>query len=454
LVKRTGYKEKAKIYYRDIGDYLKRAQKLSTIGDIGSFLNPEMNIVQITPNEYGDWITERNPMFQKFIPLAAEKKFNAETKSAFVVHSNGMKSQRDIWVYNFSQNAVLGNSHSMIEFYNSQLGLEKVNYDSTRISWSDGLLTDRAKQRHLAFEKDKISLALYRPFQKQWLYHGERVIERRYRFDNIFPTPDAENRVLCVSSIGDTQGFSCLISDSIVDLHCVGTSQCFPLYWYEKSESDGQLFGADGGEQYVRRDGVSDYALDQARSKHGNTVIKEDVFYYVYGILHHPQYREVFADDLKKSLPRIPLVETAEDFWTFSKAGRDLAKLHLEYESVPPLPEIKVTDHGGGYIVTKMKFPTKDNKDTIIYNSNITISNIPPEAHGYIVNGKSAIEWVMERYQVKTDKDSGILNDPNLYAEELGDSKYILNLFLSVIAVSVKTVEIVKALPELYLIGL
>jgi predicted helicase len=278
----------------------------------------------------------------------------------------------------------------------------------------------------------------------------------RYQFDKLFPTPDAENRVLCVSGIGVNKDFSCLISNRITDLEYVGKSQCFPLYYYKESEEADEFEcntvknpTAKVDTSLVRHDGVSDYILDLARSKYGNTVTKEDIFYYVYGLLHSHGYRETFADDLKKSLPRIPLVENSGDFWIFSKAGRCLANLHLGYESVPSLPEVKVTDHGGNYAVKKMKFLDKNRKDTIIYNGNISISNIPINAYDYIVNGKSAIEWVMERYQIKTDKDSDIRNDPNLYAEELCDLKYILNLLLSVIAVSVKTVEIVRNLPEL-----
>ncbi|MCL1877918.1 MAG: hypothetical protein FWF80_03600 [Defluviitaleaceae bacterium] len=171
--------------------------------------------------------------------------------------------------------------------------------------------------------------------------------------------------------------------------------------------------------------------------------------FYVYGFLHSPAYRATFADDLKKSLPRIPFVESAEDFWAFSRSGRELAALQLNYETVPPLPEVTVNGDRSNLHVKKMRFPAKDRKDTIRYNPRLSVSNIPPKAYDYIVNGKSAIEWVMERYQVKTDKASGITNDPNLYAQESGKPDYILNLLLSVIAVSVKTVEIVKTLPSL-----
>jgi predicted helicase len=447
LVKRTGHKGKAEILYRDIGDYLGRDEKLAQIRDMRSFLSPEMNLVSLTPNAHGDWIITRNEYFNTCVPLAPEKKFDEETESVFVVSSIGTKSQRDAWVYNYSKDAALNNMRDMIDFYNSQLGAAEIDYDSAKISWTNGLMADRASGRRTALQKDEVALTLYRPFQKQWLYRGERVIERRGQQEQFFPTPDTKNMVICVSGAGVTKDFSCLISDRIADLEYVGKSQCFPLHFYDK-----------GG---TRRDGISDHALGAARAKYGGGATKEDIFFYAYGLLHHPLYRETFKDDLKKSLPRIPFVESREDFMVFAAAGRALAKLHLDYDKFPAsgfqlsdgswgiqaLPEVKVSDRGGDYKVTKMRFPRRGERDTIVFNPSVTISGIPAKAYEYIVNGKSAIEWVMDRYQVKTDKDSGIANDPNLYALEAGCPKYILRLLLSVIAVSVGTVEIVEGLP-------
>ena len=190
--------------------------------------------------------------------------------------------------------------------------------------------------------------------------------------------------------------------------------------------------------------------MNAACAKYGRDITKEDIFFYVYGFLHHPKYRETFKDDLKKSLPKIPFVDKAEDFRAFSKAGRDLAQLHLNYENIKPPPDIEVMDKGGGYRVSKMQHPKKNQRDTIIYNSNVTISNIPAKAYDYVISGWSAIKWVMDSYQVEIDKRRGsmIVNDPNLYMEEIGDPKYILNLLLSVIGVSVRTVEIIEGLPE------
>jgi predicted helicase len=268
--------------------------------------------------------------------------------------------------------------------------------------------------------------------------------------------------VICVSGVGVIKEFSTLITKIIPDLELVGKSQCFPLYYYESTRdhpaktieaSQSVLFEAETTETettYTRKDGVSDFILTKARTQYQHSgITKEDIFYYVYGFLHSPGYRETFSADLKKMLPRIPLVENYHDFMAFSNAGRMLADLHLHYETVPPYPDVDVSGlDSGSFRVKKMKFPKKDQKDTIHYNESITISGIPEKAYAYIVNGRSALEWIMDRYQVTTDKDSGITNDPNDWAEESGNPRYILDLILRVITVSIQTMEIVEKLPK------
>jgi predicted helicase len=280
-----------------------------------------------------------------------------------------------------------------------------------------------------------------------------------YRNISLFPTSQHKNFVICVSGKGNAKRFTCMISNTIVDLNSLSAgAQCFPLYWYEENAENADilgLFASDSKEKYVRKDGVSDWIWEEARKRYGAKVTKEDIFYYVYGLLHSPQYREQFANELKKSLPKIPLVEKAEDFKTFSDAGRDLAELHLNYETGSPCPGVTVDgdrvidDEYRFYSVNKMRFPAKGQKETIIYNDHITIRNIPAEAYEYVVNGRSAVEWVMENYQDYTDKDSQIRNDPNDWSREHGKPRYILDLLLSVINLSVKTMKIVKSLPEL-----
>ena len=285
-----------------------------------------------------------------------------------------------------------------------------------------------------------------------------------YQLDKLFPTSNHKNLVICVSGIGASKDFSTIITDCIPDLQLQFNGQCFPLYWYDSSDADVADLFNQGAEKpmnrYVRKDGVTDWILNSARKQYGYKVTKEDIFYYVYGLLHSPDYRTTFATDLKKSLPRLPLVEKADDFWAFSKAGRELADLHLNYETIEPYRKCIVsfaplTNKGDkmNYHVEKMRFGKSDSKTSdksvIHYNHSITITGIPTEAYEYVVNGKSAIEWIMERYAITTDKKSGITNDPNDWAREHNDEKYIFNLLLRVINVSVQTVEIVRRLPKL-----
>ena len=447
LVKRAGYQGKAEIFYRDIGDYLSRDEKLKAITDSVSFLREDMKLVKIAPNEHGDWITERKEAFGVFLSLASSKKFNLETESVFITHSRGFATAKDAWLYNYSKESLSIQVSDMIEYYHAQISEVEPNYDSTKISWSRGLLEDRQKGRTIRFERTKIGTAMYRPFQKQNFYYGEKLMDQRYLNDRIFPTSETKNLVISVSSIGDKQDFSCLISNTFTDLHFVATTQCFPLYYYEEQSEISLL--SEGNSAYKQRDGVSDYILKLARTQYGYAVSKEDIFFYVYGLLHSEDYRTAFSADLKKSLPRIPLVEKADDFWAFSQSGRELAELHINYEHVEALSEVTVLGDRSRCHVSKLRFLAKDIKDTIIFNEHIRVENIPAAAYEYIINGRTAIEWVMDRYQVTTDKASGIVNDPNLYAEETGQPEYILNLLLSVIAVSVKTMEIVKGLPKL-----
>jgi len=456
---------KATIHYVDIGDYLNREEKLGIISKYHSVSNPAMPWQILQPNEHGDWLNQRNDLFETFIPINSDKKFDLKTKSYFVLNSRGNETARDAWVYSSSKKEVSANMQRTVVFYNNQVtgyfearnanpGFKAENFidtDSKKISWSSSLISHVERGNTADFQPDKILLSNYRPFFKQYLYFGDKMIHRRGQMLEFFPTPYTKNLVICVSGVGVTKDFTALITDIIPDLEVVGKSQCFPLYYYEeRQKSSPTLFDAGKENEFIRRDGVSDFILERALKLYGNRVTKEDIFYYVYGILHSPEYRTRFANDLKKMLPRIPLVDEPREFWSFSKAGRELAELHINYESVPPYEGVTVTGAEKGlFNVEKMRFPKKGQTDTILYNGYITISDIPDKAYEYIVNGKSAIEWVMERYQVSTHKESGITNDPNNWAKEVGNPRYILDLLLSVINVSVKTVGIVESLPKL-----
>jgi len=463
------------IYYHDIGDYLTREEKLSIIKEFSTVDNPDFEWEIIYPNDKGDWINPRNEIFGEYIPIGSKNDSEAP-KSFFVsFYSSGLKTARDTWCYNFNKKELIQGIEDSINYYNFQvddfskakahnkslIAEDFIPYDSTKFSWARQQKKDINNLKKYAFDTNSVRIGSYRPFNKQHVYFNRQLNDMIYQIPQLFPTSNVKNLVICIPAPGGKKEFSPIISDCIPDLHFNGDSQCFPMYWFEdtgvKREGSNyqKLLELDDSDEprqkYIKKDGVSDFIIEKVRRQYKDTNLsKEDVFYYVYGILHSPEYCKTFSNDLKKELPRIPLVETFKEFQAFSKAGRKLADLHLNYETVPPFKGIKVTGaESKSFKVTKMKFPQKDQKDTIIYNSKITISGIPEKAYRYVVNGKSAVEWIMERYQVSTDSDSGITNDPNDWTDEVGNPRYILDLLISVINVSVQTVDIVEGLPKL-----
>jgi hypothetical protein len=463
--------DQCQIYYHDIGDYLSREEKLRKIKQAQSYRGLDWTL--ITPNEKHDWINQRDGLFDSLLPITPEKKFDAKAKSVFSTYSRGIATSRDAWAYQYSQNELRCKVCQMIDYYNSEVSRLKesptlpdnldawVNNNPQEISWNRGLKELLSKQKELSFVKEDIVISTYRPFCKEFLYFHKDFNDMQYLQKKFFPTPHHKNLVIAMISPGDSKDYSCLITEYLPDLHLLGTSQCFPLYWYDekKGEPEVSLFGTTNEERWTQRDGITDWCLQEVRSRFAGaqSLTKEDIFYYVYGLLHSPDYRERFADDLRKALPRIPIVERAEEFIAFSKAGSRLAQLHLHYEDYAHKAEgvevderdYTAADEYTYYAVEKMRFPKKDERHTIIYNGHIAIHNIPAEAYDYVVNGKSAIEWVMERYAVTIHKDSGIKNDPNLWAREQGRPRYILDLLLSIIHVSVETQRIVAELPKL-----
>lgn len=445
---------KATIHYHDIGDYLNQSDKLAIVKKFSTVGNEAIKWKTLSPNEHGDWINERNDVFSTLVQLGdKENKLNKET--FFIpLYSNGVKTNRDAWVYSTSKKTLSERINLMIEFYNSQVDLIKskkeYSSDPLKISWDSTLMLDASKGMKHEFSKEPLRISIYRPYYKQYLYFDKHINNSVALLPKLFPKKETKNLVICVSGVGVTKDFSVIITNTVPDLELIGKSQCFPLYHFEERQKQSRgLFDEGGDSEFVRRDGVSDFILERAIAMYGKTVNKEDIFYYVYGFLHSPEYRELFANDLKKMLPRLPLVEDVRDFWKFSKAGRALAEIHINYETVAPFSDVTVTgDDGKFYTVEKMRFPKKDQKDTIHYNSKITITNIPAKAYEYVVNGKPAIEWIMERYAVTTHKESGITNNPNDWAEEVGNPRYILDLLLSIINVSVQTVDIVEGLPK------
>lgn len=489
LVKNPNAAEYGGIYFHDIGDYLTREQKLEKIAAFGSVGGIEDWQI-ITPDEHGDWLRQRDDSFGEHVPLGDKKSNGLKLFDNF---SQGVLTARDAWAYNASKTQVGANMQAMIDFYNSEVErfnrafpvLDKkareaavdgfINTDPTRISWTHNIKQDLVKNRQLDYVPDFLTPSLYRPFTKQWMYYSRSLNERVYQMPRIFPKAGVENLVICVSGTGGVSEFSVTMSNTTPNYDCLAKGQCFPLYLYDEkaqaaddSEND-DLFADvvtdDDAAPLKRRDAITDAGLQHFLDAYpGANISKEDIFYYVYGLLHSPDYRERYADNLSKELPRIPRVKTEADFWTFSEAGRELADLHLNYETVEPYPltiEAKGPLKDADYRVEKMKFgKVKDpetgksvnDRTTVIYNHRITLRDIPAEAWEYVVNGKAALDWVMERQCVKTEKNSGIVNDANDFAiETMNNPRYPLELFQRVVTVSLETIKIVNGLPPLNL---
>ena len=455
--------DKATIYYYEVADYMTRDEKLTLVAQYKDILNSKIPLKVLKPNDHGDWLNQRSGLFGSFIPMEPDKKFNLKSNTIFNLNVIGVATNRDAWVCNCSKKRLETNVVKMIDFYNMQrehfkkakqqntsLSVEDViDNDPLKISWTRGLKNQIRNDKANKYQPDAYYDSCYRPFFKQHLYYENSFIEAPGLSKQLFPTPGHNN--LCIAISSDVKnGFGCLVANAVPNLGFVSAAQCFPLYYYDKLDgSVGTLFDT-GTVQYAKRDGITDFILGRCHKLYGDRVTKEDIFYYVYGLLYSRDYRTQFAADLKKMLPRIPLVEKPADFWAFSKAGRELADLHLNYENIESYPDVVVTGaDSGNFHVEKMKFITKGDKTAIQYNPYIKITNIPMRAYDYVINGKSAIEWVMERYAVTVDKASGIKNDPNDWATEHNNPRYILNLLLSVINVSIKTMDIVDNLPKL-----
>lgn len=479
-------KHRGAIRVHDVGDYLSREDKLARVASFASLsgITKAGGWQDISPDVHGDWFGQRSDGFGDFMQIGEKK---GQSAAIFETYSLGVATGRDAFAINPSRAGLLNNISAMIATYESErarfaaLGRSFgkaderdafvdsfVTNDAQRISWSRALKADIGKGTAIAFESAKAVRISYRPFSPQWLYFDRKLNEMVYQMPRLFPEPGVENRVIMVEGSWRNNGNLALMVNRITGLLPDGGCQNFPRYIYTPAAPEtapDDLFAAAPADpnapKYIRTDAITDAGLKHFTDAYpGEAISKDDIFDYVYGMLHHPTYRERYADNLTKELPRIPLMKTAESFRALVEAGRALGDLHVNYETVEPWPitlkegDLALTnidDPVAFWRVEKMKFAGKRpniDRTTVIYNPRLTITNIPLEAYDYVVNGKSALDWVMERQAVKTDPASGIVSDANAYANEtIGNPRYPFDLLCRVITVSMKTLEIVKGLP-------
>lgn len=465
LVKHKGKPFDGFVHYKDIGDYLSREEKLKILKESESISNLEWE--NIYPDKRNDWINQTNEEFEKLLPLVKSEKNNTSFSLYDGNVSIGVMAARDDWVIGFNSKIILNSMKTFVETFNNEqnriltllkqskiisskekldFAKRNVTFDKTKIKWSEDLIK-RLLRGHSIKIDDNIRDIMYRPFVKKKLYFDPIVLDRIGKWLNITPTKNDRNLNITFSVPPLKKTFSALAINIISDIHCMEQAQSIPVEWINDN-TQGSLFEFAGFGQ--NEDTLNDKAISLFKERYGDkSITSSSVFSYIYAVLNSKSYREKYSNNLGKEMPRIPFLK---DFEKWSEIGKKLIDLHLNYEKAPAYQEVKIEYKKkdmtkDDYRVTKIKFLSKDRKDTIIFNDNITISNIPLEAYDYVVNGRSPLEWVMDQYQYTADKESGIIDDPNLYDEEKG-GKYVFDLILSLIAVSLETQKLIKELPE------
>ena len=503
LVKDPTYSGPAEVFYAEAEDYATRQEKLNQIRAYGSIegISGADAFRSITPNEHGDWISSRDERFATFQEIGNKAlKGKESTPAVFRQYSNGLKTNRDAWCYNFSREAVASNMRRMIDNYNAEVqaetAAEAINTDSTQINWNRQLIRDLTARKQHKFDESALRASMYRPFCAQSVYFAREMNDMIYQLPHLYPSPRHRNIAIIAKQPASPKPFGALLSSQIPDLNFLGAStgtQLYSLYTWKplsptsgsepdlfadlatasESQADGEAtassldFSRPIGDQlpvildgYRRVDNVTDATLASYREHYGDAgITKEDIFFYVYALLHHPEYRERYEDDLKKMLPHIP---RAAGFHTYASVGRELADLHVNYERVEPYPSVQEepslhapADPWERYRIgeRKMRFPKQGRRDKdftrLEYNDYVTLTGIPAEAQGYSISGRSPLEWIIDRYHVKTDKASGIVNDPNDFLREQGRPDAVVDLIKRLVTVSMRTQELLATLPKL-----
>lgn len=465
LIKHKGKPFDGFVHYKDIGDYLSREEKLKILKESESISNLEWE--NIYPDKRNDWINQTNEEFEKLLPLVKSEKNNTSFSLYDGNVSIGVMAARDDWVIGFNSKIILDSMKTFVETFNNEqnriitllkqskiisskekldFAKRNVTFDKTKIKWSEDLVK-RLLRGHSIKIDDNIRDIMYRPFVKKKLYFDPIVLDRIGKWLNITPTKNDRNLNITFSVPPLKKTFSALAINIISDIDCMEHAQSIPIEWINDNVQ-GSLFELAGYDQ--NEDTLNDKAISLFKERYGDkSITSSSIFSYIYAVLNSKSYREKYSNNLGKEMPRIPFLK---DFEKWSEIGKKLIDLHLNYEKTPAYQEVKIEYKKkdmtkDDYRVTKIKFLSKDRKDTIIFNDNITISNIPLKAYDYVVNGRSPLEWVMDQYQYTADKESGIIDDPNLYDEEKG-GKYVFDLILSLITVSLETQKLIKELPE------
>ena len=442
-----------RILYRDIGDYLSREQKLDRLREWGSISSID-DWQMIQPDRHNDWVGQRDEAFETFYAVGSkEAKAGKVDNAIFGLFSNGYKTSRDAYTYNFSQTICASNAHKVIQNYSDALrewsegrttsdsqSLDSiVEKHSSHVRWDRELKNSLRRKKEVTWNSSRIWTTQYRPFVKQHCYVEYILVNNKYQQDSIFPTKNTENRAICVPGVGSTKPFSVLMVDCMPDLELISKGQCFPRYRFVRKQALSLLEEASGLE---RVDNISDTALAAFRTRYQDPAISKDaIFAYVYGVLHAPDFRARFAHDLAKSLPRIPF---AADFQAFARAGQALAALHLHYETGPQCPLTPQVTGTGPLFTSRAMGLAGENSSVLVVNDHLRLAGIPPEAHRYQVNGRTPLGWFIDRYRITTDKHSGIRNDPNAW---FANEAAFIAAVERIVHLSVETVRIVEGLP-------
>ncbi len=434
LVKNPDSKERGVIRYFDIGDYLSKDEKLEIVSNAGSFVNLETTLIK--PNEFGDWINQRDTDYQNFVPLITKEKSDLE--SIFSVYSTGVGTRRDAWTYNFSRAKVEANMAKSITFYNQCLSDGKnLKIDKRNISWSRSLKADLERGRKAEFSDSNLRISSYRPFTKQWLYFDKLFNEYRYKMPDFYPEADTRTLVLCCTGQGSNSPFSALVTDYVPNDNFIEAGVVVPLETPSKQTGQGSTLFDDLDSTVSN---VTPWALELFEKTYAKKLTARQIFAYVYAVLNSPVFIEKYSSDLRKDIPRIPLLK---DFDGYAKLGETLIQLHLNYENLPQFGGESILSTAK---VEKIRFGAEKNKSQITIRPGEVIKDVPLRAYEYLVNGKPAIEWVLDRYQIRTDQDSGITNDPNDWPKS-EDGAYISALLRKVITLSVETCDLRDSLP-------